>query len=211
MPTLHHAPHTCALASHIALEDAGAAYDLVRVDLASNQQRSPAYLAVNPKGRVPSLVTDRGVLTETPAILAYIAQSYPEARLAPLDDAFAFARVQAFNSYLCSTVHVAHAHRMRGHRWVDDAAAIVAMQRKVPEAVGACFDLIEREMFVGPWVMGDAYTICDPYLFTLAQWWEVDGVDPARFPRLADHRLRMAARPAVTRAIAMELADRIRA
>jgi glutathione S-transferase len=211
MPTLHHAPHTCALAVHIALEDAGAAYDLVRVDLAAGQQRSPAYLAVNPKGRVPTLVTDRGVLTETPAILAYIAASHPEARLAPLDDPFAFAQVQAFNSYLCSTVHVAHAHRMRGHRWVDDAAAIAAMQRKVPESVGACFDLIEREMFVGPWVTGATYTICDPYLFTLAQWWEADGVDAARFPRLADHRRRMAARPAVVRAIAMELADRIRA
>jgi glutathione S-transferase len=84
----------------------------------------------------------------------------PEAALAPLDDAFGFARVQEFNAYLCSTVHVAHAHRMRGERWADDPTAIAAMQRKVPQAVTACFDLIERGMFVGPWVMGDAYTIC---------------------------------------------------
>ena len=83
--------------------------------------------------------------------------------------------MQAFNSYLCSTVHVAHAHRVRGYRWVDadDAAAIVAMQKKVPQSVAECFDLIEREMFAGPWVMGTkAYTICDPYLFTLARWME---------------------------------------
>lgn len=85
---------------------------------------------------LPALVTDNGVLTETPAILAFIAQSFPKARLAPLADPFDFARVQAFNSYLCSTVHIAHAHRMRGYRWADDPAAIREMQRKVPEAVG---------------------------------------------------------------------------
>ena len=67
---------------------------------------SPEYLAVNPKGRVPALMTDRGILTETPAILAVIAQSFPQANLAPLADPFAFARAQAFNSYLCSTAHV---------------------------------------------------------------------------------------------------------
>jgi glutathione S-transferase len=119
-------------------------------------------MAVNPKGRVPSLVTDKGVLTETPAILAFVAQSYRQAKLAPLDEAWAFAQVQAFNSYLCSTVHVAHAHRMRGYRWADDPAAIEAMKKKVPQSVGECFDLIERTMFKGPFVMGEAYTICDP-------------------------------------------------
>jgi glutathione S-transferase len=155
---------------------------------------------------VPALATPRGILTETPAMLAFIAQSFPDVRLAPLDDPFSFAQIQAFNSYLCSTVHVAHAHRMRGYRWVDDPAAIEAMRKKVPQSVGACFDLIEREMFKGPWVMGDDYTIADPYLFTLAQWMEADGVDPARTPRIADHRSRMLERPAVKKAIADELA-----
>jgi glutathione S-transferase len=204
---LFYAANTCALASHIALQEAGADYETVRIDFRANEQRSPEYLAINPKGRVPALVTDQGILTETPAILAFVAQSFPKARLAPLDDAFAFARVQAFNSYLCSTVHVAHAHRLRGYRWVDadDAAAIAAMQKKVPQAVGECFDLIEREMFVGPWVMGESYTICDPYLFTLARWLEGDGVDPARLPKIRDHRQRMSARPAVRTALAEEL------
>ena len=85
-------------------------------------------------------------------------------------------------NYLCSTVHVAHAHRARGYRWADDPAAHEAMKKKVPETVGACFDLIERKMFRGPWAMGDAYTIADPYLFTIARWMEVDSVDPAAFP-----------------------------
>jgi glutathione S-transferase len=206
MITLFYTAHTCSLASHIALEEAGADYTIQRISFASAEQRGADYLAINPKGRVPALATDRGILTETPAMLAFIAQSFPQAGLAPLDDPFAFARVQAFNSYLCSTVHIAHAHRMRGYRWADDPAAIAEMQRKVPQSVAACFDLIERHMLEGPWVMGETYTICDPYLFTLAQWLEDDGVDPATLPKVIEHRRRMSERPAVRRAIAAELA-----
>ncbi len=197
-------PGSCALASHIALEEAGADYTAHRMDLKAGDQRKPAYLAINPKGRVPALVTDRGILTENPAILAFVAQSFAEAKLAPLDDPFAFAAVQAFNSYLASTVHVAHAHGRRGYRWADDQSSFDDMKRKLPETMGACFDLIEHEMFKGPWVMGEAYTICDPYLFTIAEWLEDDGVDPARFPKVHDHRRRMAERPAVKRALTAE-------
>jgi glutathione S-transferase len=204
MMKLYYATGTCALASHIALEDAGAEYSTVKINFATSEQRSPDYLAINPKGRVPSLVTDRGILTETPAMLAFIAQSFPKARLAPLDDPFRFAEVQAFNNYLCSTVHVAHAHRMRGHRWVDDPAAMEAMKRKVPQTMGDCFTLIENKMFQGPWVMGETYTICDPYLFTIAQWLEGDSVDPARFPKIKAHRDRMSERAAVRKVLAEE-------
>ncbi len=206
MMKLYYAAHTCALASHIALEDSGAEYSTLRINFAADQQRSPEYLAINPKGRVPALVTERGILTETPAILAFIAQGFPAAKLAPLDDPFGFAEVQAFNSYLCATLHVAHSHRMRGYRWADDPAAIAAMQRKVPDSVGACYELIESKMLQGPWVMGDNYTICDPYLFTLAQWMEGDSVDPARFPKVSDHRSRMSERGAVRKTIAEQFA-----
>ena len=204
MLTLYYAPNTCALASHIALEQAGAVYATVRVDFKRGEQRSPDFLRLNPKGRVPALLTDRGILTETPAILLFICQRFPDADLAPLDDAYALAQVNAFNTYLCSTVHVAHAHRMRGHRWADDPAAIAAMQKKVPQTVGECFDVIEQEFFKDPWVMGDRYTVSDIYLFTLAQWLEADGVDPERFPKVADHRLRMSRLPVVGKIIAQE-------
>ena len=207
MLKLYYAVGTCALASHIALEETSANFETVRIDFRSEDQLKPEFLAINPKARVPALVTDHGVLTETPALLVYIAQSFPHARLAPLENAFELARVQAFNSYLCSTVHVAHSHRMRGYRWADDPAAIREMQRKVPQSVGECFALIEREMFKGPWVMGEAYSICDPYLFTLAQFLEGDGVDLARLPKIRDFRNRMAERAAVKRALASESAQ----
>jgi glutathione S-transferase len=203
---LYYAPGTCALASHIALEEAGASYTTERLDFKSNQQTSPEYLKLNPKGRVPTLVTDHGILTETPAMLAFIAQSFPKAKLAPLEDAFAFAQVQAFNSYLCSTVHVAHAHKGRGYRWATDESSFADMKRKVPQTVGACFALIERDMLKGPWVVGEQYTVCDPYLFTLALWLEGDSVDLAALPKVADHRKRMSERPAVKKVLAEEKA-----
>jgi len=193
---------SCALASHIALEEAGAEYEAVRLNFADNDQRKPEYLKINPKGRVPALITDAGILTETPAILAYIAQVYPKAALAPLDDPFAFARLQSFNSYLCSTAHVNHAHLSRGSRWADEASSIEDMKRKAPKVVGDSFALMESEMFAGPWVMGAAYTVADPYLFTVARWLERDNVDIARFPKIHDHHKRMAERPAVKKVLA---------
>lgn len=198
------APFTCAVASHIALEETGADYEARRIDFQAAEQRSEHYLKVNPKGRVPALVTDRGIITETPAILAYIAQTHPQAGLAPLDDPFAFAQIQAFNNYLCATVHVAHAHRVRGSRWVNDEAAIAAMQEKVPQTMAECFSLIEADMLRGPWVMGNDYSISDGYLFTLSQWLEGDGVDINRFPKVADHADRMLERKAVQTVMAAQ-------
>ncbi|MCG6890372.1 MAG: glutathione S-transferase family protein [Gammaproteobacteria bacterium] len=203
MLKLYYAPDTCALATHIALEQVGAEYETVRVNFAEKEENSPEYLRMNPKGRVPTLVTSRGILTETPAILQFVCQTYPDAGLAPLDDIFELARMNAFNSYLCSTVHVAHAHRLRGNRWADDPLAIAAMQKKVPQSVGDSFALIERE-FHGPWVLGERYSTCDIYLFTLAQWLESDGVNPEQFPRIADHRTRMRQDPLVAKIVAAE-------
>ena len=204
MLKLFYSPGSCALASHIALEEAHAEYEGVRINFAEGEQRKPEYLKINPKGRVPALVTDRGILTESPAILIYIAQTHPQADLAPLDDPFSLARLQSFNAYLCATVHVAHAHRMRGSRWADEASSLDDMKRKVPQAVGDCFGLIENEMLEGPWVMGDDYTVADPYLFTIARWLEGDGIDINRFPKVADHHRRMAERPAVALTLEQE-------
>jgi glutathione S-transferase len=142
-------------------------------------------------------------LTETIAILAYLAELKPEAGLLP-PDAFGRAQALSFASYLASTVHVAHAHRMRGTRWVDasETAAIEAMKRKVPHSVLDAFLLIERHRLAEPWVLGERFSICDAYLFTLSQWLEADSVDIAQLPRVLAHRTRVEQRPATQRALA---------
>lgn len=201
MFTLFFAPGTCSLAGHVALAESGLPYSIRRVNFAENEQRSPQYLKLNPNGRVPALVTDRGTLIETPAILAFIAQSAPDARLAPLDDPFEFALMQGFNSFIASSLHVAYAHGKRGSRWADDPAAQAAMKEKVVPNMRTHFAMVEADFLRGPWVLGEAYSVADPYLFTMAGWLAGLGVDLAEFPNVADHHRRMKERPAVGQAL----------
>ncbi len=203
MIKLFHAWGSCSLASFIALSEAGATFETAIMSMKLGDQRKAEYLAVNPKGRVPALMTDQGILTENPAILAWIAQAFPQAKLAPTDP-WGFAQAQAFNSYLASTVHVAHAHRHRGYRWADQQSSFADMTAKVAENMTACFRLIEDEMFAGPYVLGEAFSVCDAYLFTVAGWLEGDGVDPRQFPKVRAHSERVAARPAVAKVLALE-------
>ena len=200
MLTLYTATGSCSRASHIALEESGLDFEVRLLDFSKSEQREPDYLAINPKGRVPALATDQRVLTESPAILAHIAALAPAGLLAPTDP-FGFARMQAFNLYLATTIHVAHAHGRRASRWSDDAAAQASMAAKVTQNMRDGFALIEADLS-GDWVMGAGYTVADPYLFTFASWLETDGVDIAEFPRVQAHFERMQARPAVQRALA---------
>nr|WP_316639840.1 glutathione S-transferase family protein [uncultured Roseateles sp.] len=193
------APGTCALATHIALHEAGADFELRLLNFAAQGQQAPEFLRVNPKGRVPALVTERGILTETPALLTFVAQQFPQAGLAPLDDVFALARLQEFNSYLCSTVHVSHAHKRRGARWADEPEAHEAMRRKVSANMQAHMGLIEAQL-LGDHVLGADYSVADAYLYTITGWLAGDEVDITRFPRLQAHRERVGQRPAVLRA-----------
>ncbi len=208
MIRLYYAPNGCSLAPHIALEETGADFEAVRLDFRSSEQRGAAYRAINPKGRVPAVVTDQGVLTECVAILGWIAQAWPEAGLAPLDDPWAFAQMQSFNAFLASSVHPAYAHVSRPGRYADGEAAAAAMLAKAPEALGDFFALIEDQLADGrPWIHGDRYTVSDPYLMVMTGW--VFGralLDPAGVPHAAAHRARVAARPAARRALAREAA-----
>ncbi|MCY1664318.1 glutathione S-transferase family protein [Rhizobium sp. SL86] len=207
MYTLFFSPGACSLAAHIAIIDSGLPYQLRRLKFAENEQQSAEYLKVNPKGRVPALVTDRGTLTETTAILLFLAQMAPDRKLAPLDDPFTLAKLQGFNSFLASTVHVNHAHGRRATRWADEPTAIEDMKRKVPQTMRDAYRLIEDDMLIGPFVMGEDYSIADPYLFVMSSWLKGDGVDIAEFPRVKAHYERMLARASVEKALADEAAS----
>jgi len=187
---LYTVPGSCAFASHIALEMAGADYE-VRLAPRAGGRTAESFFEINPKGRVPALVTAEGVLTETPAILYYIAQTHSQAGLAPMENPWLFARLQSFCAYLCATVHVAHAHGHRGYRWADNDASFEDMTNKVSQNMGECFSLIESEMLAGPWVLGDKFSIADIYLLAIARWLEADKVDTSQLVNVLDHRARM--------------------
>ena len=203
---LFFSPNACSLASHIALEEAGADYELVLTSTKAGAQKKPDYLAVNPKGKVPALQTDRGVLTENPVILGWIAQTFPAAKLAPNDDSFAFGDMQAFNMFLSATVHVAFAHHFRPERYVDGDDCRAAVKTKAPQALAEHFRLIEEKLSDGrAWVHGEAYTVSDPYLLVFTRWLDENGLgDLGDYPHVKAHRGRVEARPAVRRALERE-------
>lgn len=194
---LYTAPGSIGWVSHIALEESGLSYQAEVLDFSKGEQTSSDYLKINAKARVPSLVVNQGIITETPAILTYIAQVATASVLALPNDPFGQARINAFNLYLCSTVHVAHAHKMRGHRWVDDENAKKLLTANVPKTMSICADMIENEMLDSPWVHGDRFSISDPYLYRVSTWMETDGVDVTQYPKLMAHRDEMDKRDSV--------------
>jgi len=194
---LYTAEASIGVVSHIAIEESELDYELVAIDFSNNEQASTEYLEVNPKARVPSLKVPEGIITETPAILTYLAQMAPDSTIGLPSDPYQQSKIQSFNAYLCSTVHVAHAHKKRGYRWVDDLAAQKAISDNVPKTMAACFEMIENEMLEGPWVHGTIFSISDPYLFRISTWAEADGGDITNYPKIHAHRDAMSERSSV--------------
>ena len=201
MLTLHYAPGTVAIAVAIALDEAGLDYRTRRLDFAAAEQRGPDHLALNPKDRVPVLETDRGAITETSAILDYIAALAPEAALVP-EDAFVAAHMRSVMTYLASTMHVNHAHKMRGARWASLPASFEDMAANVTRTMTVSTAYIEAHAFMGPFVCGDRISLADPYLHVVGRWVGGDGVDLDVFPRFAAFQAAMSARPSVRKAVA---------
>ncbi len=200
MLKLYYSPGACAIASHIGLEEAGADYEIEKIDLRAGQQRTPEYLAINPAGVTPALATSQGVITQNSAILAYVAQTHPQAGLADLDDPFAFARLQAFNGWLASSLHPAIGKALFSKPPLEgeakDEAVKIALEK---------YDLAENHYLAGPWVMGEDHSMADGYLMVFTRWARQAGLlDAARFPKLNAHLDRVQARPAVQRALEAE-------
>ena len=193
MLTLYYSEKSCSFAPHILLYDTETDFIAKRIDFDKGEQNSQGYLSLNPKGRVPALMTPDGVLTENPAILLYISQMYPEKQLAPKEP-FALAKAQSFNMYIASTVHVGHAHKLRGSRWADDKTAHASMTDKVAQNMESYAKVIEEHYFVGPWVLGEQYSMCDPYLALVTRWLRPDGVLLDNFQKLKTHDVLMRTR-----------------
>lgn len=206
MLKLYYAPGACSLIAHIVLEELGVPYEAEPVFFNTGDHRKPEFLRVNPKGKVPVLVTDRGPLTELPAILTYLAQTHPDAGLLPVGDPFAMAQVQAFNVYLATTVHITFRQISVPTFYADGEQARAALAAKVPEKADEHFALVEEQLSDGrPWIHGDHYTLSDPYAGVFATHWQRPGMGhPERFPLIAAHRERVLGRPAVKRALADE-------
>lgn len=204
--TFYYAPGACSLASHIALEEAGAAFEAVPIDFASEQQRSAQYLAVNDKGRVPAFVEDGWLLTENAAILRHVARSFPAAGLWP-DDPREQARADEWMAWLGTSHHIAFAHVRRPERYSDDEGAYAAIRGKGRETYSDLATMTEVRLSNGGWALGTRYTVVDPYLLVFWLWAQRPGVAldvTSEFPAWTAHARAMAERPAVQRVLARE-------
>lgn len=196
MMQLYYAPGTISVAVALALEEAGLDYEAIKVDFASKEQTTAAYAQINPKGRVPALIVNGGILTETGALLDYIADQAPNAGLRPQDPLMA-ARMREVMYYLASTMHVNHAHKMRGSRWADKASSHQDMTAKVPETMTASAAYICDNGLRGPFVLGEKPSLADCYLYVVCSWLEGDGVTLSDFPKLQNFMSTMETRASV--------------
>lgn len=191
MLKLHYAPRTISVAVAIALEETGTPYEAVRVDFAASEQTKPAYREINPKGRVPAVETPHGVLTETPAIIEYVAPT-----LVP-DDPFAAAKMRELISFLNATMHPHHAHGIRGERWADEPSSFADMKRKMPVRMAECAAHLEETLPHMPFETGALAVLSDAYLYVVLTWLAGDGVNIENYPRLAAFQHKMNTRASV--------------
>ena len=200
---LFYSPGACSLVTHIALEEAGADFEAVRVMLAEGRHLTDEFRAINPHERVPALATDGGVITENIAILNYIADLFSAPGSVPRGDPLAAATCNALLGWFSSTVHIAFAQVWRASRFTDDESVHAAIQAGGKAALRRQFDEIEGKCGEG-WVAGGGFTAADSYLLTFFRWGNRIEVEMDRYPRWAALCRRILDRPAVGRVLVRE-------
>ncbi len=183
MLTLYFSPGSSSMAAHIALHEVGAAFTTIPLSLDRKETQTPEFLAINPAGKVPTLVIDGRPLTEVAGVLFYLARRFPEAGLLP-EDIEAQAQVVSWMSFCASTVHPA--------------------RRQGLEHALSVYRIVERKLAGQDWCVGQ-YSIADIHLFRL--YWRFRGSleqPPGTFPALEAHYDRMMARDAVRKTLEAE-------
>jgi glutathione S-transferase len=201
---LYYSPGACSLAVDIVLEEIGAPFETVKVSTADGSNKQPAYLAVNPRGRIPALRVDGFTLTEVPAILTYLAGRHPEAGLLP-DGGEPRARVLEWLSWFCSSLHVGFAVIWRPERFASDPDLQRRLVDGARDVILPLLASVEERVGDGPFLVGDGHTLADPYALVMYRWGNRIGHDMrAHYPRWTAHAERLEQRPAVRRALERE-------
>jgi glutathione S-transferase len=199
MMKLHYSPGACSLSPHIALREAGIAFEAEKVDLGSKKTESGAdFKAINPKGYVPALKLDDGqVLTKGPAIVQYIADLKPGSKLAPASGTPARYRLQEWLNYITSELHKSVGSLFNSKmpkEWQD----------QVKEGIAGRFDFLSKQLEGKSFLTGDTFTVADGYLYTILTWTSHLGIDLAKWPTLKAYLERVGQRPAVQAALKAE-------
>ncbi len=202
MLKLFWAANTISSAPAIALNEGSVHWESVEIDFKAAEQTKPEYLAINPKGRVPALATPEGILTETGAILEYIAATMVPG-LVPVDPLHA-ARMRELMYYITTTLHANHAHRMRGYRWARMESSFQDMRSMVTENMTSGCEFLE-ERITGPFFFGDQLTLAECWVYPVLCFLPGDGVEIGDYPKLSALKEAMDARPSVKAVLGMEM------
>jgi glutathione S-transferase len=201
-----YSPGAGARVAPIAREEAGAEFEAVRKTIAEKAHKRPEYLAINPRGLIPAIEADGLVVTENIAVLTYIGHRWPESGQLPVDDLPALARVFELLSWFATTVH----HGGFGPIYRARAAGIERLQAEAADdrvRLRALFHEIDALLAPGPWLLGDRYSLADPYPLTFLRWARRLELDVSEHRHWMEHARRMVERPAVQRALARESLD----
>lgn len=204
MPMLfYYAPGACSMASHIVLEEVGAAFTPMLVDFDKKEQHSAEYAKINPRKRVATLIVDGRTMTEEIALLVYLARRFQEPRLLP-DEPWALGECLSFMSFIASFVHVAVGHIARPERYSYEADVFESLIRKGKDDFWAQLQEIDTFLKGKQWAMGDDYTVCDPYLLVVYRWGLKLKMPIGTLAELGRFNRQMLERPAVQRVYARE-------
>ena len=206
MLQLHYYPSNASMVPHLLLEELGASYELVPVDRANNAQKSPAYLALNPNGLIPVAVDGDLVLYETAAICLHLADTHPDAALAPPLGTPQRAQFYKWLMWLTNTLQATLIVYFYPERWADTPEAAAQVKAHAEAKIVAQLDQLDAEIArsSGPWFLGDAYGVLDAYVLTLCRWTRGFGRPARSLPHLGRYLQRVLARPASQRVFERE-------
>ena len=200
MLRLYYAPGACSMAAHIVLEEGAEAYEAKRVDLAKGEQRSAAYLKINPQGRVPALQLDSGeTVSENTAILPCLGKRYGLWPKEPVAEARAMSTI----GFFAASVHPAHAHISRPERYASDSAHYPNIQETGRKAFHDYLKQIDARLAGRQW-LGEDYSVLDPYAFVFYTWGVRRELPMAELKSYSAFTDRMLERPAVRRVVEEE-------
>jgi len=203
---LHYYPSNASMAPHLVLEELGVLYELVLVERGSNAHKSPAYLALNPNGLIPVFVDGDLVLYETAAICLHLADTHPNAVLAPALGTPARAHFYKWLMWLTNTLQSALIVYFYPERWADAPEAVAQVKAHAETKIGGLLDQLEAELarVGGPWFLGTSFSVLDAYVLTLCRWTRGFKRPARSLPHLGAYLQRVLARPASQRVFERE-------
>lgn len=205
MLQFYYCPYACSMASHVALEEAGAVLEANKISIPHGEQFTPGFMAINPRSKVPALRFDDGrVLLESTAIFAWINQAFPEAALLGNDDLLDQARTIARCAWLSGTVHPTFAQFIHPDRATQDKEGYAAVKAHARDTYWTYLQEMNSLLADQPWIMGDHFTIADAYALVFFPWGRDLKLPIGELTHFAAMKDRMIQRPAARRALERE-------